>query len=257
MVGLEHPDRWGGLIDVGGSLDAGTVERLAVALSGPQEEDQLAVRPAGLLARRLVRAAPDDSLPPTYQPHGTVLVTGGTGALGTHLARWLARRGADHLVLATRRGPAAPGAAGLEAELTALGARVTLAACDAADPDALTALLGRLDADGTPVRAVFHVAGDVSLVKPLATTTTSELAQVVSGKDAGAMNLHELLPGRLDAFVLFSSVTGVWGERPPVRILRRQRLPRRARRAPPRPGAAGHLGAVGPLGRTSTRHAPG
>ncbi|MBB4765018.1 type I polyketide synthase [Actinoplanes digitatis] len=211
VVGLEHPDRWGGLIDVGGSLDAGTVERLAVALSGPQEEDQLAVRPAGLLARRLVRAAPDDSLPPTYQPHGTVLVTGGTGALGTHLARWLARRGADHLVLATRRGPAAPGAAGLEAELTALGARVTLAACDAADPDALTALLGRLDADGTPVRAVFHVAGDVSLVKPLATTTTSELAQVVSGKDAGAMNLHELLPGRLDAFVLFSSVTGVWG----------------------------------------------
>ncbi|UXY32780.1 beta-ketoacyl reductase [Streptomyces sp. HUAS TT20] len=123
----------------------------------------------------------------------------------------LARRGAEHLVLASRRGPAAPGAADLEAELTGLGARVTLAACDAADRDALAALLGGLEADGDPVRAVFHVAGDVSLVKPLADTTTAELAQVVAGKDAGALHLHDLLRRPLDAFVLFSSITGVWG----------------------------------------------
>jgi acyl transferase domain-containing protein/acyl-CoA synthetase (AMP-forming)/AMP-acid ligase II/acyl carrier protein len=211
VVGLEHPERWGGLVDVQGPLDEAAGDRLAVALSNPDNEDQIALRPAGLLARRLVRAPSDDFEPPAYRPEGTVLVTGGTGALGGHLARWLARRGAEHLVLASRRGPAAPGAAELEAELTELGARVTLAACDAADRDALAALLGGLEADGDPVRAVFHVAGDVSLVKPLAGTTTAELAQVVAGKDAGALHLHDLLRRPLDAFVLFSSITGVWG----------------------------------------------
>jgi NADP-dependent 3-hydroxy acid dehydrogenase YdfG/acyl carrier protein len=150
-------------------------------------------------------------MPPAYRPHGTVLVTGGTGVLGAHLARWLANRGAEHLVLVSRRGQDAPGAADLAAELTALGTRVTLAACDVADREALSGLLGRLTAGGSAVRAVFHVAGDVSLVKPLAETSTAELAQVISGKDAGALHLHDLLPGPLDAFVLFSSITGVWG----------------------------------------------
>ncbi|MHB9858119.1 type I polyketide synthase [Streptomyces sp. YIM S03343] len=211
VVGLEHPERWGGLVDVQGPLDEAAGDRLAVALSNPDNEDQIVLRPDGILARRLVRAPSDDVEPPAYRPEGTVLVTGGTGALGVQLARWLARRGADHLVLASRRGPATPGAADLEAELTGLGARVTLAACDAADRDALAALLGKLEAAGDPVRAVFHVAGDVSLVKPLAGTTTAELAQVVAGKDAGALHLHDLLRRPLDAFVLFSSITGVWG----------------------------------------------
>ncbi|XUL85489.1 type I polyketide synthase [Streptomyces galilaeus] len=211
VVGLEHPERWGGLVDVGGPLDEAAGDRLAVALSNPDDEDQIALRPAGLLARRLVRAPSDDSEPPAYQPKGTVLVTGGTGELGGRLARWLARRGAEHLVLVSRRGPAAPGAADLEADLTELGARVTLAACDMADRDALAALLSGLEADGDPVRAVFHAAGDVSLVKWLADTTTAELARVVAGKDAGALHLHDLLRRPLDAFVLFSSVTGVWG----------------------------------------------
>ena len=211
VVGLEHPERWGGIVDFGGPLDATAIDRLAVALSGPDDEDQLALRPSGLLARRLVRAAATGPVPPAYRAHGTVLVTGGTGVLGAHLARWLARRGADHLVLVSRRGPDAPGATDLAAELTALGIRVTLAACDAADREALSGLLDRLTAEGSAVRAVFHVAGDVSLVKPLAETSTAELAQVISGKDAGALHLHELLPGPLDAFVLFSSITGVWG----------------------------------------------
>ncbi|MEU4159274.1 type I polyketide synthase [Actinoplanes sp. NPDC026670] len=211
VAGLEHPERWGGLVDVAGPLDAAAGDRLAAALSNRDHEDQIAVRPTGLLARRLVRAPSDDSEPPAYRPEGTVLVTGGTGALGADLARWLARRGARHLVLASRRGPTAPGAADLETELTKLGARVTLAACDAADRDAVAALLTGLEADGDPVRAVFHIAGDVSLVKPLVATTTAELAQVIAGKDAGAQHLHDLLPGPLDAFVLFSSITGVWG----------------------------------------------
>ena len=72
-----------------------------------------------------------------WRPRGTALITGGTGALGGHVARWLARLGAEHLVLLSRRGAEAPGAAELSAELTALGARLTFAACDAADRQGL------------------------------------------------------------------------------------------------------------------------
>ncbi len=211
VIGLEHPQLWGGLVDLDCTLDRAAVERLAVAFGGPADEDQLAVRPTGLFARRLVRAAADRPAPSSYRPRGTTLVTGGTGTLGAELARWLARAGAEHLVLTSRRGPAAPGAADLETELTGLGARVTVAASDLADRAAVAALLDRLSADGDPVRSVFHVAGDVSMVKPLPETTAADLRQVVAGKDAGALHLHDLLAGPLDAFVLFSSITGVWG----------------------------------------------
>ncbi|KJK33012.1 KR domain-containing protein, partial [Saccharothrix sp. ST-888] len=71
-------------------------------------EDQLALRPSGLSVRRLVRAARSDAA--DWKPRGTVLVTGGTGALGGQVARWLAGNGAEHLVLTSRRGPDAPGA---------------------------------------------------------------------------------------------------------------------------------------------------
>ncbi|HEX9307515.1 MAG TPA: SDR family NAD(P)-dependent oxidoreductase, partial [Anaeromyxobacter sp.] len=212
VVALEHPDRWGGLVDLCGDLDARALERFVSVLCNRLGEDELALRPTGLFARRLVRARLGDAAAARdFEPRGTVLVTGGTGAIGGHVARWLARRGAEHLVLTSRRGPDAPGATQLEAELTALGARVTIAACDAADRDALAALLQRLDIEECPVRSVFHAAGVLN-VTPLAAATTTDLAHVFAAKAAGARHLHDLLGDRaLDAFVLFSSGAGVWG----------------------------------------------
>ncbi|MEK8168878.1 SDR family NAD(P)-dependent oxidoreductase [Streptomyces sp. M19] len=139
------------------------------------------------------------------------MITGGTGALGGHVARWLAREGAEHLVLASRRGPDAPGAGELAAELGALGAEVSVVGCDTADRAALAALVARLDAEDRPVRSVFHTAG-TAVSRPLADTGTAELADALAAKAAGAAHLDALLDGReLDAFVLFSSGAAVWG----------------------------------------------
>ncbi|MFC8904918.1 type I polyketide synthase, partial [Micromonospora sp. NPDC057140] len=212
VVSVEAPHRWGGLVDLPTRSDARAAGRLAAILTGSTGEDQLAVRGPGVFARRLVRAPLGDRTPARrYTPTGTALITGGTGGLGARAARWLAAAGAEHVVLVSRRGPAAPGAAALEAELTALGTRVTVAACDIADRAALADLLHRVEADGPPVRTVVHTAG-VAQTTPLTQVTAAELAEVTGGKTAGATHLHDLLADRdLDAFVVYSSIAATWG----------------------------------------------
>ncbi|WP_255630542.1 type I polyketide synthase, partial [Jidongwangia harbinensis] len=151
------------------------------------------------------------TLPAPPGPDGTTLITGGTGALGGLLARHLVTRyGVRRLLLTSRRGPAAPGAAELRAELTALGAEVTVAACDAGDRAALAALIDAIPAD-QPLTAVLHTAGvlDDGLVESL---TPERLTAVLHAKAAAAQHLHELtshLP--VGTFALFSSVMGTLG----------------------------------------------
>ncbi|MBA8925107.1 acyl transferase domain-containing protein/D-arabinose 1-dehydrogenase-like Zn-dependent alcohol dehydrogenase/acyl carrier protein [Kutzneria viridogrisea] len=206
IIGLEQPQRWGGLIDLPEALDQRATARLWSILTG--DEDQVALRANGVLARRLVHAPLGARTASEWTPRGTVLITGGTGAIGGHVARWLARAGAGHLVLTSRRGRESAGAAELEAELTALGARVTIAACDVADRASLAALLNSLD---EPVRAVMHAAGVVHVTQ-IADTTPEQFEEYVAAKVDGAINLDELLAdNELDAFVLFSSNAGVWG----------------------------------------------
>ncbi|QLQ35709.1 type I polyketide synthase [Micromonospora robiginosa] len=212
VVGVEAPHRWGGLVDLPAEPDARAAGRLAALLAAPAGEDQLAVRGPGVLLRRLVRA-PIGDRPPVrrFTPTGTVLVTGGTGGLGARAARWLAGAGAAHVALVSRRGPEAPGATELAAELRERGARVTVAACDLADRAAVAALLDRLRADGPPIRVVLHTAG-LPQTTPLADVTAAELAEVTAGKVAGAAHLHDLLAGdELDAFVVYSSIAATWG----------------------------------------------
>ena len=201
VAALEQPRRWGGLLDLPGTLDRRAAERVAAVLADGAE-DQVAVRGSGLFARR-VRRAPLSGAATPWQPT-TVLVTGGTGALGAQVARLLAERGAAHLVLVSRSGPAAPGATELADELTALGARVTVAPCDIADRDAVAALLAE-----HPVTAVVHTAGAVDQ-QAVANTGLAEVADVLRAKVDGARILDELLPDA-EAFVVFSSISGVWG----------------------------------------------
>ncbi|WP_394840347.1 SDR family NAD(P)-dependent oxidoreductase [Pendulispora rubella] len=212
VVALEHPRRWGGLIDVGRDLDANGLRHLAGSLGGADGEDQMALRPTGRFGRRLVRAPLPEFAAPAWKARGTALITGGTGALGATVARWLARRGAEHLVLTSRRGSQAPGASELASELTALGARVTLVAWDLAHRASADEWIRRLDSgEFPPLRTVIHAAG-VSSPQTLSEASMGELASTFAGKALGALHLDEALGDReLDAFVTFSSIAGTWG----------------------------------------------
>ncbi|MGW2118723.1 type I polyketide synthase [Streptomyces zhihengii] len=211
VVAEENPHRWGGLVDLPEQADARARARLAAVLGGADDEDQVAVRRSGVLAHRLVRAPWGDGREPrAWRPDGTVLVTGGTGALGGHVARHFAAQGAPHLLLLSGRGPDAPGAAELERELTGLGARVTVVACDVADRDALARVLADVP-DELPLRAVVHTAAvlDDAVVDAL---TPAQLDRVLRVKARGAHHLDELTrDADLTAFVLFSSFAGTFG----------------------------------------------
>ncbi|TPQ23921.1 SDR family NAD(P)-dependent oxidoreductase, partial [Streptomyces sporangiiformans] len=210
-VGLEHPERWGGLVDLPGTLDERAYNRLAAVLGGAVREDQAAVRGSGVLGRRLRRAESHGApVAAGWQGRGTVLVTGGTGALGGHAAHWLADHGAEHLLLISRQGSAADGADELRAELTAKGVAVTVAACDAADRDALRDLLASVPEE-YPLTAVVHTAGvvDDGVVTALA---PERFAAVLRPKVDAAVNLDELTRDLdLTAFVLYSSFAGTIG----------------------------------------------
>ena len=206
VVALEEPDRWGGLADVPEQVSGAALARLVEVLAGGAgQEDQVAVRGGTVLGRRLVPAVLGDTVA-GWAPSGTVLITGGTGALGARVARWAVERGAGHVVLVSRRGMGGEGARGLVADLRALGAVVDVVACDVAVRGEVEELFARF-----AVSAVVHTAGvlDDGVVDGL---SAEGLAGVWGAKAGGAWNLHRASAGReLDAFVLFSSAAGVWG----------------------------------------------
>ncbi|GLW91879.1 hypothetical protein Aglo03_26950 [Actinokineospora globicatena] len=177
---LEYPSSWGGLVRLSEDFDPG----LLVSVLGGSE-DQVRVGDV-VEARRLRRApAPQGS----WRPHGTVLVTGGTGALGQHVARWAAAS-ADRVVLVSRSAP--------EVDFPA-----TVVACDVSDRDAVAALVASYRPD-----VVVHAAGVGGLGR-IDGLDASTLDHVFAGKVQGARNLADLCP---DAeLVLFSSAAATWG----------------------------------------------
>ena len=210
VAALEFPRRWGGLIDLPEVLDSGVAERVVgVVASGA--EDQVALRSGGVLGRRLRRASAGAGGSAAWSVGGgSVLVTGGTGGVGARVAEWVVSLGAEHVVLASRRGRGAAGVDQLVGKLEGLGVSVDVVACDVAVREEVVGLLAQVPAE-LPLRAVFHAAG-VGDFTPVGDLDVSRLGQVWGAKAQGARWLDELTRDLdLSAFVVFSSGAASWG----------------------------------------------
>ncbi|KPI28843.1 6-deoxyerythronolide-B synthase, 3-oxoacyl-(acyl-carrier-protein) reductase, partial [Actinobacteria bacterium OV450] len=185
----------------------GTEDGLAAVIASGEPES--AVRAGGIRIPRLAPVTATTEAPVVLDPEGTVLITGGTGGIGAHLARHLVTgHGARHLVLTSRRGADAEGAVELAEELSALGAQVTLTACDVADPANITTLLASIPSEH-PLTGIVHAAGtgDNGLI---ATMDAERLDHVLAPKADAAWHLHEQTRHLdLPLFALISSAGGL------------------------------------------------
>ncbi|MET9258797.1 type I polyketide synthase [Amycolatopsis sp. NPDC004079] len=201
---LEYPDRFM-VVDLdNGPLPIGSVLGAMYA-----DEPGVAVRDGAVLVHRLAKYVPSGTV--SFDPDGTVLVTGGTGVLGQLIARHLVtEHGVRNLLITSRRGPAAPGADEFVASLTELGASVSLVACDLASRDAVADLIADVPSDH-PLTAVIHTAGVVD-DGVLLSLTPERMDAVLRPKVDAAWHLHELTASLdLAAFVLYSSAGGTLG----------------------------------------------
>ena len=226
VAALEHPDVWGGLIDLDperSGTDTGLMLGDVFAADG---EDQIAYRAGGRFVPRLRPIARPAQKRLAVSGDGTYLITGGTGALGLRVARRLVERGARQLVLAGRSGlPPREKWSNLEqssptgrqvAQVRALesaGASVSVVRCDTANAADIASLIGSLRSNAAPLRGVVHAAGIVRAVA-VADMSPEVVDEILRPKVAGTWLLHEAtkdLP--LDFFVMFSSVSSVWGSK--------------------------------------------
>jgi NAD(P)-dependent dehydrogenase (short-subunit alcohol dehydrogenase family)/acyl carrier protein len=199
----EHPGRIT-LVDTDTSDTAEADVAPVVAAAREAGEPQVAIRAGRAMVARLAIAPP--AREPAWHWEGTVLVTGGTGTIGAAVARHLvAQHDIRSLVLVSRRGPDAPSATELRAELEEAGATVHLAACDVTDRVAVEKLL----AEVPPVRGIVHAAA--ALADGVLTNLTAEQTEhVIAAKLDSATHLRDLTDD-LTAFVVFSSWAGLSG----------------------------------------------
>ncbi|KQV99481.1 type I polyketide synthase [Rhizobacter sp. Root1221] len=216
VIGFEHPELEGGLVDLPLQPGRDDVAELALRLRDPWTPMRhLAIRGGRCLQPRLQRLAlplqPSGKAQPlALRADATYLVTGGLGGIGLRLAQWLCDRGAAHLVLVGRSAPGAEAAAQIDA-LRARGVNVQVVSADVTFEGEMRAVLARVDAEMPPLRGVLHAA---AVVDPglLLQMSEERLHAVMAPKARGAWHLHRLTAEcPLDFFVLFSSVASLFG----------------------------------------------
>ncbi|QSQ14848.1 non-ribosomal peptide synthetase/type I polyketide synthase [Myxococcus landrumensis] len=212
-LALEHPERWGALIDLDGVSREDEPARLMAELHQRPEGEEVAYRDGRRYVARLVRCLlPGDSRPPASRIHrdATYLVTGGLGALGLLVARWLVDQGARHLVL-MGRSLAVDTSREVLGALEKAGAKVDCLRADVACPEDVARVLAAIAGSGHPLRGVVHAAGVVE-DGTLQSLDWKRFERVLAPKLRGSWNLHEQTKGLpLDFFVLFSSSSSVLG----------------------------------------------
>jgi myxalamid-type polyketide synthase MxaB len=141
---------------------------------------------------------------------GTVLITGGLGALGLQVAEWLTEQGAGGIALLSRRAPDEQKQAKI-AELKAAGTKVVAVQGDVSDVANITAAIDQIPADFPPLKGVIHAAG-VLADGIMFDMDLEQLRKPLASKIDGTWNLHAATKEReLDFFVMFSSVASVLG----------------------------------------------
>jgi len=196
-------------VDLDPSAGSDDVDALLGEMRGAGE-DQVAYRGADRFVARLQRLSPAPSQAVAFESDATYLITGGLGALGLHVARWMVDRGARSLVLSGRRGAEAAVMPALD-DMRAAGAVVTVARADMARREDVQRVLSEIAASHPPLRGIVHAAGVLD-DGVLLQQDWERFARVMAPKIAGSWNLHSLtqdLP--LDFFVLFSSASSILG----------------------------------------------
>ncbi|MDY7232540.1 type I polyketide synthase [Hyalangium rubrum] len=224
-LGLEHPEFWGGLIDLDPAGSEDEVDQVLEELLASDGEDQVAFRGELRHVARLARS-PNETVAGTklsFREDRSYLVTGGLGALGLELARWMVRQGARHLVLLSRRGLPERArwdgalekgvAASVSAvrELEALGARVEVLSADVGDPLRMAEVFQAFGSALPKLGGIVHAAGVLG-GGPLTGLSAAELARLLRAKVSGAWLLHRLSASlELDFFLCMSSIASLWG----------------------------------------------
>jgi acyl transferase domain-containing protein/surfactin synthase thioesterase subunit len=212
---LEHPHIWGGQVDLdaspGGSpsTDAAALLREVLNSDG---EDQVALRKGVRFAPRLVRATAPKNSTATIESDGCYLITGGLGALGVEVAKWLVtQHKIKRLLLVGRRGRMDPSCGHVQGALASLGAEVTILKADVSNAKDVRRLIGRIEKFHPPLKGIFHCAGvlDDGILMQM---EWEQFQRVVAPKLAGGWLLDKFSRHcGLDHFVVFSSILSLTG----------------------------------------------
>ncbi|NEQ64745.1 MAG: SDR family NAD(P)-dependent oxidoreductase [Symploca sp. SIO2D2] len=210
-ISLEHPQLWGGMVDLDPQTPESETETLWQLLTNNHQlEDHLALRGEQTYIARLVKQSLTASQPVSFKPDATYLITGGLGALGLHTANWMVEKGARHLVLISRTQPSEQKLAAIS-NLQQQGAEVVVAQADVCNLEELTNILEQIDSHQTLLKGIVHAAG-VGAVQPIQQIDLTQLEEVMAAKVMGGWILHQLTQDQeLDFFVSFSSIAAVWG----------------------------------------------
>ncbi|BCR66349.1 phthiocerol/phenolphthiocerol synthesis polyketide synthase type I PpsB [Mycobacterium tuberculosis] len=209
-LALEHPEIWGGIIDLDDSMPAElAVRHVLTAAHGTDGEDQVVYRSGARHVPRLQRRTLPGK-PVTLNADASQLVIGATGNIGPHLIRQLARMGAKTIVAMARK----PGALDeLTQCLAATGTDLIAVAADATDPAAMQTLFDRFGTELPPLEGIYLAAfaGRPALLSEM---TDDDVTTMFRPKLDALALLHRLsLKSPVRHFVLFSSVSGLLGSR--------------------------------------------
>ncbi|HSS25650.1 MAG TPA: SDR family NAD(P)-dependent oxidoreductase, partial [Mycobacterium sp.] len=152
-------------------------------------------------------------MPNPLQPRGdrSYLITGGLGAIGLHMAAYLAQHGAGDIVLTSRRAPDADAQRAIDDITERYRCRVHTFAADVGDESGVERLLERIRAGLPPLAGVAHLAGvlDDAL---LSQQSLERFRTTLVPKAFGANYLDRLTKNDdLDFFIVSSSVSSLLG----------------------------------------------